>query len=172
MILEHLTDSNYIEKVLAKNKGKFLLLDRDGVINVDYGYVGSKDRLDIYSGIFSLCKCYSTVVFIVTNQSGIGRKYYTDDEFRSLQDHIFKIFNAKGIEIIATAYCPHLPSDECGCRKPQPGLINELNKRYSIDLSKGFLIGDKETDMLLARQFNMKKFQINWEIGKIPFGLE
>jgi D-glycero-D-manno-heptose 1,7-bisphosphate phosphatase len=171
MILEHLTDCNYIKKVLAKNANKFLLLDRDGVINIDHGYVGSKERFNIYPNIFTLCKRYSTAVFIVTNQSGIGRQLYTEDEFKSLQHDIFEIFSVNGIDLIATAYCPHLPADHCNCRKPLPGLVNELTNRFPIDLSKGFLIGDKESDIFLAKHLNIKKFQINWDAGQVPFGL-
>lgn len=89
-------------------------------------------------------------IIVVTNQSGIGRGYYTEDDFKILSEWMIERFEDKDITIKDIYYCPHLPNEDCICRKPKTGMIDKSLKRYNIDLSSSWMIGDKQSDIDLA----------------------
>jgi D-glycero-D-manno-heptose 1,7-bisphosphate phosphatase len=139
---------------------KALFLDRDGIINVDHGYVYQKENFEFVDGIFELCFEASNkgfMLIVITNQSGIGRGKYTVTQFKELTDWMKDKFAAKNIFIDDVYFCPHHPSKasgvyltECGCRKPEPGLILKAAEKYDIDLKQSVFIGDKGSDMQAA----------------------
>ncbi len=132
---------------------KALFLDRDGIINVDHGYVFKIEDFKFNQGIFSLLKFfikYNYKLFIVTNQSGIGRDYYSQEDFLTLTSWMIEEFKKRGIEIISVEYCPHAPEEKCSCRKPETGMIDKLLAQHKIALEKSWLIGDKQSDIDLA----------------------
>ena len=136
---------------------KALFLDRDGVINKDIGYLCSIDKCEFIDGIFELCrdaidKGYN--IFIVTNQAGIARGYYTEEEFLEFSDWMNNVFLSHGINITKLYYCPHHPdfTGHCDCRKPNPGMLIQAIREYNIDPSKSIMIGDKDTDMEAAEK--------------------
>lgn len=131
-----------------------LFLDRDGIINVDHGYVCKSEDFEFTKGIFELLQLFSNqsyLLFIVTNQSGIGRGYYSQEAFDTLTEWMVKTLHEKSITIKEVQYCPHTPEDNCHCRKPETGMINEILKKYPIDLEHSWMIGDKQSDIDLAR---------------------
>ena len=141
---------------------KAVFLDRDGVINKNFGYVGSIDRFEFKEGIFDLLRFLQNngfILFIVTNQSGIARGYYTENDFHILMEHIINEFKKKGIEIKKYKFCPHHPdiTGECECRKPKPGMILDLVKNYDIDLDNSIMIGDNLSDIKAAKSAGIKK---------------
>ena len=124
-----------------------LFLDRDGVINVDSGYVGKQEDFEFFPGIFDICriaKQLGYLIFVVTNQSGIGRGYYTEQDFLKLNDWMCGVFKEHGVEIDKVYYCSSLDSPD---RKPEPGMILRAAEEYDIDLSRSILVGDKDTDI-------------------------
>ena len=124
-----------------------LFLDRDGIINVDRGYVGKREDFEFYPGIFELCriaKQLGYLIFVVTNQSGIERGYYTEQDFLNLNDWMCAVFKEHGAEIDKVYYCPFLDSAD---RKPMPGMILRAAQEFDVDLSISVLVGDKETDV-------------------------
>jgi len=132
---------------------KALFLDRDGVINEDYGYVYKKENFKFSQGIFELLRYFQQkdyLLFIITNQSGIGRKYYSLEDFEDLSRWMLKEFEKEKIKIERIEHCPHLPSDNCVCRKPRTGMIDTILNHYHIDLQNSWLIGDKQSDIDLA----------------------
>ena len=134
-------------------KTKALFLDRDGIINTDHGYVYKIDDFEFVEGIFDLVKLFSDagyLIFVVTNQSGIGRGYYTVEDFHTLTAWMTEKFYAQGIAIEEVCYCPHTPDDQCTCRKPATGMIAQALKHCDIDLSQSWMIGDKCSDIELA----------------------
>ena len=134
-------------------KHKALFLDRDGIINIDHGYVSKIDDFEFVEGIFDLVRIFvdtGYLIFVVTNQSGIGRGYYGEDDFTILSDWVTEEFRKKDIQIEKIYHCPHSPEDKCHCRKPQTGMIEEALKAYNIDLSESWIIGDKQSDIDLA----------------------
>jgi D-glycero-D-manno-heptose 1,7-bisphosphate phosphatase len=135
------------------NKNKALFLDRDGVINVEKDYLYKIEDFEFIDGIFELCKYYQNLGFIivvVTNQSGIVRDFYTEENFDKLTDWMLKQFSSRGIEIKRVYHCPHHPdiSGECNCRKPNPGMLLQASKDLHIDLKNSIIVGDKERDIV------------------------
>jgi len=131
-----------------------LFLDRDGIINVDHGYVYKIEEFEFAEGIFDLLQLFSKqgyLLFIVTNQSGIGRGYYSQKAFDVLTKWMVKTLHAHDIDIKEVQYCPHTPEENCHCRKPETGMIDTILKQYVIDIEGSWMIGDKQSDIDLAR---------------------
>ena len=136
---------------------KALFLDRDGVINIDYGYVYLKKNFEFTRGIFDLCRnaiSKNYLIIIVTNQAGIGRGLYTLEDFNLLTDWMCATFWEKGIFITKVYHSPCHPVYGLGeykrndeMRKPRPGMINKAADDYSLDLNCSVMIGDKYTDI-------------------------
>lgn len=136
---------------------KILFLDRDGVINIERNYVYKKAQFIFIEDIFSTCLFFQNQGFkiiVVTNQSGIARKYYSRDDFLSLSRWMIKKFKQRNIEILDVLFCPHHPdfSGQCDCRKPAPGLFLEAFKKYTVDLEESIMIGDKISDIYAANE--------------------
>jgi D-glycero-D-manno-heptose 1,7-bisphosphate phosphatase len=129
---------------------KAVFLDRDGVINEDRGYVYKQSDFVFKEYIFEFlqnCTAKNYLLFVVTNQSGIARGYYSEDEFLKLTDYMLKEFAAHDIKIAKVYYCPHAPEANCQCRKPNPQMILDAQKEFDIDMSASYLIGDKPSDI-------------------------
>ena len=136
---------------------KVAFLDRDGVINVDFGYVHRWKQFVWVPGAIRAMKKLLAIGFeiiIITNQSGIARGFYTEEDFDKLMKKVKKELVSHNIKILDVFYCPHhidgILKDykiKCGCRKPKPGLINQAKKKYEIDLENSILIGDQESDV-------------------------
>lgn len=139
---------------------KALFLDRDGVINIDHGYVYQKENFEFVEGIFDLCQIASNkgyLLIVITNQSGIGRGKYSTKQFFELSEWMKSEFLTNNIKITDVFYCPHHPSKavdeylkQCDCRKPEPGMILDAANKYNIDLKQSIFIGDKTSDMKAA----------------------
>lgn len=137
---------------------KVAFLDRDGVINEDTGYIGYIEDFKFKNRIFELLKLLidlKSTLFIVTNQSGIARGFYTEDDFKVLTDKRVK----KKIKIEDISYCPHHPNitGECECRKPKPSMILDLVNKYNINLENSIMIGDSDRDIQAALNAGIKK---------------
>ena len=94
-------------------------------------------------------------IIVITNQSGIGRGYYTQEDFLNLTNWMIKEFNKNKIEILKVYFCPHSPSEDCECRKPKIGMITQSLNDFSIDLQNSWLIGDKTSDIQTAINANI-----------------
>lgn len=135
-----------------------LFLDRDGIINFDHGYVSKIEDFEFNDGIFELLHLFSKYdyqLFIVTNQSGIGRGYYTQNDFETLTKWMMDEFKKRDITIESVHHCNHAPEVNCACRKPQTGMIDEILAVHDIDLKKSWMIGDKQSDIDLAHNANI-----------------
>jgi D-glycero-D-manno-heptose 1,7-bisphosphate phosphatase len=140
---------------------KALFLDRDGVINIDYGYVGKIENFKFREGIFELTKQFQDngyKIFVVTNQSGIARGYYSEEDFHKLTEWMKEEFLKRGVEIKDVKFCPHYPdiSGVCECRKPEPKMILDLASEYNIDLENSILIGDSKRDIEAGEKAGIK----------------
>lgn len=142
-------------------KGPALLLDRDGVINIDHGYVGTPDRFEFMEGVFALTRAASDAGFrvvVITNQSGIARGLYSEADFAALTRHMRAGFANHGVEIAGVFHCPFhhegiVPRYARGSfwRKPNPGMILEAARRLDLDLARSIFVGDAPSDMAAAR---------------------
>ncbi|WP_018693855.1 D-glycero-beta-D-manno-heptose 1,7-bisphosphate 7-phosphatase [Algicola sagamiensis] len=140
---------------------KAVFLDRDGVINIDHGYVYQPEEFEFVPGVFEACQKFHALgylIVVVTNQSGIGRGYYTVEDFNTLSIWMRKAFQAHDIPIAAIEFCPHHPEKateeylkDCECRKPRPGMLIKAAEDWDIDLSQSIMIGDKCSDMQAAQ---------------------
>ena len=149
-------------------KLKAAFFDRDGVLNVDKSYLYKIEDFEWIDGAKEAL-AYLTqqgyTVFVVTNQSGIARGYYTVDDMDKLHDFMAQQVAAAGGKIEKFYYCPHLPEGkiaeyavECDCRKPKPGLILRAFEEYDIDKEAAFLIGDKTRDVESAEAAGIKGY--------------
>ncbi len=137
-----------------------IFLDRDGIINVDHGYVYKINEFEFNDGIFDLLRNIQKkgyLLIIVTNQSGIGRGYYSEEAYQELTQFIIETCLKRDIVIHAVYHCPHTPENGCHCRKPKPGMFKEAQKEFHIDMHRSWMIGDKDSDMLAAKNAGIHK---------------
>ncbi len=145
---------------------KALFLDRDGIINIDHGYVYKIEDFEFVEGIFDLCRLAidkGYQIFVITNQAGIARGYYDKTAFEVLSKWMVNAFAEQGITITKVYYCPHHPSKgvnefvmSCDCRKPEPGMIKQAQQEFAIDLMESVFVGDKVSDMQAASKAGIK----------------
>jgi D-glycero-D-manno-heptose 1,7-bisphosphate phosphatase len=139
---------------------KALFIDRDGTINYDTGYVHSVSNLKIYPDTIRTIKKYKRLgylVIVVTNQSGIGRGYYTESQMKRFNAEINRRLKKVGAGVDAFYWCPHHPDDKCDCRKPNTDMVKRAARDFGIDIKKSVMIGDNDiADGGLARNLGMK----------------
>ena len=134
-----------------------VFLDRDGTINVEVEYLQSVDQFRFIPGVPAALKRLQQAGFllvVVTNQAGIGRGYYDEAALELVHRHMHAELAAAGVAIDACYFCPHHPEkgvgaylQECGCRKPLPGMLQQAARELQIDLPRSFMVGDKLTDI-------------------------
>ncbi len=131
---------------------KALFLDRDGVINIEKNYLYKIKDFEFLDGIFDLCRYFINhgyIIIVITNQSGIARKYYTEDDFAILTSWMKREFENKGIMVSKVYHCPHHPdiNGKCSCRKPNTGMILQAKEDFNINLRDSVLVGDHVKDI-------------------------
>lgn len=145
-----------------------LFLDRDGVVNVDHGYVGSVDRFEWMTGAVETIRAANDAgcfVFIVTNQAGVARGYYDEKSVKAVHAHMQNELRLRGAHIDDFRYCPYHPdgsvpefSRPSDNRKPKPGMLLDLLEHWPIDVEKSFLIGDQLSDIEAAENAGVKGY--------------
>lgn len=136
---------------------KALLLDRDGVINIEKGYLYRIADVELVPGIFDVCRFFQEdgyLLIAVTNQAGIARGFYSEEDMENLHRWLHDQFIEQGLKLTKIYHCPHHPEhglgiykQHCDCRKPAPGMILRARDEFDLDLSRSILVGDKETDI-------------------------
>ena len=132
---------------------KTIFLDRDGVINKEKNYLYKINDFEFIDGIFESCKHFQSMDFtiiIITNQSGIGRGLYKMEDFNKLTDWMLSKFNENDVKILDVFHCPHLPVNNCQCRKPKPGMFIAAKNKHNINMKESWIIGDSERDITAA----------------------
>lgn len=134
---------------------KVIFLDRDGVINKERpDYVKGWSEFEFLPGSLEAMKLLTLngyCIIVITNQSAVNRKMITDAELQEIHDKMTADLAARGGNIEAIYYCPHLPEDDCSCRKPEPGLIYRAQTDYGLNLSETCVVGDSLKDMRIGR---------------------
>ncbi len=136
---------------------KALFLDRDGTINVDYGYVFQPEKFEFIDGIFELCQKAQDMgylIIVITNQSGIARGYFSEQDFAKLNSYMIAEFAKHNIKITDVFYCPELSGNR---RKPECGMFIEAQDKYNIEMQKSVSIGDKERDVEAGKKAGVGK---------------
>jgi D-glycero-D-manno-heptose 1,7-bisphosphate phosphatase len=133
-----------------------VFLDRDGTINVEKGYLYQAKDFEFIPGVPEAVRLLNEagiMVVAVTNQSGVARGYYSEEDVENLHRHINRELESSGAHVDAWLYCPHHPAGRgsyalpCDCRKPLPGMLHEAARCYGIDLEHSIMIGDKLADI-------------------------
>ena len=139
---------------------KTIFLDRDGVVNKEVRYLYKLSDFEFIDGIFDACLYFQKLgyeIVIVTNQSGITRGYYNENDYQKLTEWMLGQFNDNGINILDTFYCPHGPESLCECRKPKPGMLIEAKQKYNISMKDSWMIGDSDSDIKSANAAGISK---------------
>ena len=145
-------------------KNKAVFFDRDDTLLIDTNYMHKIEDLKYIDGVFDVLQEVQRrgyLIFIITNQSGIGRGYFQEEQMHKFHEKMLEGFSAHQIEIKDIVFCPHSPEDNCDCRKPSPKLINQLCTKYQIDTSKSFMVGDKVSDVKAGENAGMTSIGIN-----------
>lgn len=135
---------------------KAVLLDRDGTINIDYGFVHESDKLEFVPGVLealSRIKEKGYILLIVTNQSGIGRGYFTWKTYQGFMDCFLERMKINKAAVEKVYTCPHISEDHCNCRKPKVGLYEEAIKDYDLDIGNSYVIGDRMRDLKVCEKY-------------------
>lgn len=144
---------------------KAIFLDRDGTLNIDYGYVHEIDQFHFIEGSIEALqqlKQMGYLLVLVTNQSGIARGYFSEQQFLQLTEWMDWSLADRGVDLDGIYYCPHHPDgigefkQDCDCRKPKAGMLNQAIKELKIDPARSIMIGDKMEDMIAGKSAGIK----------------
>lgn len=149
---------------------KAVFLDRDGTINVEKHYLYRIEDFEFLPGVIKGLKLLQDagfILIIVTNQSGIGRGYYTEEDFHKLNNWMIEELKVNGVDIAKVYYCPHLTDAQiekyridCACRKPKLGMYEQAIKDFDIDISNSWVVGDKIRDCSICEKTGCKGFLV------------
>lgn len=134
-----------------------IFLDRDGTINIDHGYVSEIDDFIFIDGVIEALaelKKMGFALVLITNQSGIARGKFTEEQFLQLTEWMDWSLADRGVDLDGIYYCPHHPTEgigeyqqQCECRKPMPGMLLAAQKELHIDMARSYIVGDKIDDL-------------------------
>ena len=158
-----------------KNRQRAIFLDRDGTMNVSKGFISNADDLELIPGTIEAIKAINksgALAIVITNQPVIARGECSFEELHNIHNKLKTLLGEKGAFVDDIFYCPHHPDKgfegevpelkfDCGCRKPKTGMIDEAVKKYNIDLSKSYMVGDSTMDLELARNAGVKSVLVD-----------
>lgn len=133
---------------------RFVLLDRDGTINEEIGYVLSPDELRLLPGAAEAIRRLRGLglgVVVVTNQSPVGRGWMTEEDLAAVHDRLRELLRSRGADVDAIEHCPHAPGEGCRCRKPGTGMVERAAATLGFEPSASFVVGDHAGDMAMGR---------------------
>jgi len=155
---------------------KAILLDRDGTINRDTGHLYRIEDFELLSGSLEALKLLTQKgirIYVVTNQAGIAKGLYTEDDFRAFTEKMVRDLRLEGITIADVLYCPHHPEGsvpryrtDCGCRKPKAGLIEEVLRKEGLKPTEAALVGDKNSDIEAGQRLGMRTYLVLTGYGR------
>lgn len=152
---------------------KAIFLDRDGTINIDTGYIGSPDLIELYPGVSEGIKILKNQlgykIIVISNQSGIARGLISTNDVERVNERINFLLTINSAKIDSFYYCPYHPDfsseKDCSCRKPSPKMVLEAAKDFQIDLNKSFFFGDKASDVACGKRAGVKTILIKNSIS-------
>ena len=167
--------SGLIQSKNLKNKQRAIFIDRDGTINVSKGFISKADDLELIPGTIDAIKAINksgALAIVITNQPVIARGEGSFEELHNIHNKLKTLLGEKGAFVDDIFYCPHHPDKgfegevpelkfDCECRKPKTGMIDEAVKKYNIDLSKSYMVGDSTMDLETARNAGVKSVLVD-----------
>jgi D-glycero-D-manno-heptose 1,7-bisphosphate phosphatase len=145
-----------------------VFLDRDGTLMRDVDYCDDPKEVHMFPGAseaLGKLREHGYKIFIVTNQSGIARGYFSEEQYRAVEREVCRQLGEDLID--ATYFCPHRPDQACDCRKPAPGLVLRASSEHHLDLRRSFFIGDKDSDMQCGRSAGVKTILVQTGYGEV-----
>lgn len=139
------------------------VLDRDGTIIFDRHYLSSPGGVEIMPGAVEGLRRMRSAGFglvVVTNQSGLGRGYFGLTDMEAIHSRMEDLLRAEGIEVDGIYYCPHRPDEHCGCRKPEPGMVEQAARDFGFEPDQAYVFGDKACDIDLGKRVGAVTFLI------------
>lgn len=133
---------------------RFVLLDRDGTINIERHYLSDPNQLSLLPGAAAGLRAMRDLglgLVVVTNQSGIARGYFDEARLAAIHDRLHELLGAAGVELDGIYFCPHGPADNCPCRKPRAGMALAAARELDFRPEQAFMIGDKPCDIELGK---------------------
>jgi D-glycero-D-manno-heptose 1,7-bisphosphate phosphatase len=143
------------------SKSPAVFVDRDGTIMENVDYCSDPKQVRIFPGVreaFRRFKSNGFKLIIITNQSGIGRGFFTIEQYRAVEAEVLRQLGSGLVD--ATYFCPDVPGQQPSCRKPAPGMILQATQEHRIDLSRSFFIGDKEIDAECGRNAGVRTIRV------------
>jgi histidinol-phosphate phosphatase family protein len=131
-----------------------VFLDRDGTVNVDYGFVSRPEDVKLLPGVGEAIRELNQAgipVFIISNQSGVGRGLYGLEAVSLVNREVERQLDREGAKVKAFYFCPHAPEEGCECRKPKLGMLKQAQTEWGVDLAQSFVVGDKPADAELGK---------------------
>ena len=154
---------------------KVIFLDRDGTLNVEVNYLHRKEDLVLLPGVPEALKAFKDQGYrlvVVTNQAGVARGYYTEDDVKELHRYMNELLAGQGAEIDAFYYCPHHPEHgigkykvRCHCRKPETGMFERAEQDFEVDKASSWMIGDKLIDIEAGRNYGVRTVLVGTGYG-------
>lgn len=145
----------------TETRAPAVFVDRDGTIMKDADYCSDPKQVQLFPGIpesFRRLKSNGFKLIIITNQSGIGRGFFTIEQYRAVEAEVLRQLGNGLVD--ATYFCPDVPGQQSSCRKPAPGMILQATQEHQIDLSRSFFIGDKEIDAECGRNAGVRTIRV------------
>ena len=142
---------------------RFVLIDRDGTINVEKHYLSDPDQVELYPGVAAAIRRLNQLnmgVAVITNQSGVARGYFDLARLEQIHTRLYALLESEGAAIDGIYICPHGPDDDCDCRKPLPGMVDQAVADHHFDPARAFMIGDKEVDVELGQAVGAETFLV------------
>jgi D-glycero-D-manno-heptose 1,7-bisphosphate phosphatase len=133
---------------------RFVVLDRDGTIIQERRYLSDPDQVSLIPGAGAALRelqQLGLLLVLITNQSGIGRGYFSRKQLQSVHFRLTQLLKHEGVRLDGVYVCPHKPDDDCGCRKPKLGLLEKAASDLGLGLEQGIVIGDKISDIEMGR---------------------
>lgn len=150
-------------------KRRFVLLDRDGTLIVEKNYLSNPDEIEFIPGSIRALKELKKLglgLLIITNQAGIGRKYFDIKTLSQTHHKMTNLLLKKGVVLDGIYFCPHIPEDDCLCRKPKTKLVEDAAKKHNFDPKECFVVGDKKSDIELGKNIGGTTFLVRTGYGR------
>ena len=147
---------------------RFVLLDRDGTIIEERHHLSDPNQVELIQGVTLGLRRLQELGFgllVVTNQSGIGRGFFDEGRLERIHRHMCELLERGGVMLDGIYYCPHVPEDECQCRKPGTELVRRAAQRYRFDPKAAFVVGDKDIDIKLGTNLGATTFLVRTGYG-------
>lgn len=156
---------------------KAIFLDRDGTLNIEKNYLYKREDFEFIIGMPEAIKRWNELgykIIVVTNQAGVARGYYTEDDVVNLHTYINDLLMKSGAHIDAFYYCPHHPIHgigkykvECSCRKPKTGMLEQAISDFNIDVAQSYLFGDQDSDIEAGETMKIKSYKVDGQLFSI-----